>query len=68
MSHCTIQHKITSDTKCHCHKNDTINTIDTINTNIKYITLHTNNNSIKRIQQKIININNVQMCVVQTET
>jgi hypothetical protein len=30
---------MTSDTKCHSHKNDTINTI---NINIKYITSHTN--------------------------
>jgi hypothetical protein len=39
MSYYTIKHKMTSDTKCHFHKNDTINTT---NTDIKYITLHTN--------------------------
>jgi hypothetical protein len=51
ISHCTIKHKMTSNTKCHFYKNDTINTI---NTNIKYITLHTN--KIKHTQQNNITI------------
>jgi hypothetical protein len=39
MPYYTIKHKMTSDTKCHFHKNDTINTI---NTDIKYTIFHTN--------------------------
>jgi hypothetical protein len=60
MSLYTIQHKMTSDTKCHFHKNDTINTISI---NIKYIIPHTNKT--KHTQQNntttIINTHNTQI-------
>jgi hypothetical protein len=60
MPYYTIKHKMTSDTKCHFHKNDIINTI---NTDIKYITPHINKT--KHTQQynttTIIYIHNTQM-------
>jgi hypothetical protein len=60
MPYYTIKHKMTSDTKCHFYKNDTINTIDT---NIKDIipytnkTIHTQQNNIITI----IYIHNTQI-------